>query len=229
MQRIVTLLTLCLIFTTSLFAQPDNKYRTAADSDPEALKIVKALKAKYESMANVEAKFRLDIEFPGQAVETQKGQLSRSGEKFHFKLADQEGISDGENIYVIMHGNKTVNIENMPDADDEGGMLTPQNLLTFYDVDKFIFALQGENMVAGKMVQTIELKPVDRDNSEFIKMRMEIDKKAQQVVSLSAFSRDGSRFVFHLDDIKLNANLPAERFVYKKANYPGYYEEDLRF
>lgn len=228
MQRFVTLF-ISFLSVTALFAQPANNYRTAADSDPAALKIVKAIKAKYEAYNTMEADFRLDIEFPGQAVETQNGQLSRNGEKFRFKLGDQEGISDGKAIYVIMHGNKSVNIENMPDKDDEAGMLTPQSLLTFYDIDKFVFALQGEKTEAGKTIQIIELKPVDRDESEFTKIRMVIDKKRQQLLRLMAFSRDGSRFTFHLDTLKVNKVLDAKRFVFNKADYEGYYVEDLRF
>lgn len=228
MQRIITLLVFCSL-AFGIFAQPTNNYTSASDSDPEALKIVKALKAKYEGMTSIEAMFSLDIELPGQAVEMQKGSMARSGDKFHFKLADQEGISDGEAIYVIMHGNKSINIENMPEADETDGMLTPQNLLTFYDLDKYIFALQGEQVKQGKQLQTIELKPVDRDNSEFTKLRMLVDTKAQQVHSLAAFSRDGSRFTFYLNDFKSNPSLPASRFVFKKADYPGYYIEDLRF
>ncbi|PHI20415.1 hypothetical protein CEQ90_08115 [Lewinellaceae bacterium SD302] len=228
MQRIIALLAICFL-ATGLFAQPTNNYTSSADSDPEALKLVKALKAKYEGMANIEAMFRMDIELPGQAIESQKGSMARSGDKFHFKLAGQEGISDGKAIYVIMHDNKSVNIENMPEADEESGMLTPQNLLTFYDLDKYIFALQGEETVSGKRLQTIELKPVDRDESEFIKLRMTVDAKAKQVSSLAAFSRDGSRFTFYLDQLNDNPALDASRFVFKKSDYPGYYVEDLRF
>ena len=227
MQRFLILL-ICCFSTIGLFAQTNN-YRKAADSDPEALKIVRAIKAKYEGYTAMQADFRLDIEFPGQAVETQKGQLSRNGDKFHFKLATQEGISDGEAIYVIMHDNKSVNIENMPEPGDDAGMLTPQNLLTFYDEEKFVFALQGEENLKGKIVQIIELKPVDRDESEFTKIRMLVDKKSQQVVQLLAFSRDGSRFTFHLDTLKVNPSLPSSLFAFQKSDYEGYYIEDLRF
>lgn len=227
MQRLFSLLVICLL-SLSLFSQ-NNSYQTAADSDPAALKIVRAIKAKYEGYNTLQADFRLDIEFPGQAVETQKGQLSRNGDKFHFKLATQEGISDGKAIYVIMHDNKSVNIENMPEPGDEAGMLTPQNLLTFYDEDKFVFALQGEQSEGGKTLQVIELKPVDRDASEFTKIRMLVDKSKQQVVRLLAFSRDGSRFTFHLDRLKTNTTLPAGLFAFDKADYEGYYIEDLRF
>lgn len=228
MFRFFAFALLFLGFATSLVSQ-NNNYRTAADSDPEALKIVKAIKAKYEGYSTLEADFRLDMELTGQAAETQRGTLSRSGDRFRFKLGNQEGIGDGKAIYVIFHDNKAVNIENMPEAGASDGMLTPQNLLTFYDTDKFVFALQGEQREDGKVRQVIELKPVDRAGSEFTKIRMLVDKRSQQVVRLLAFSRDGSRFTFHLDKLRVNPTLPAERFQFNKSDFPGYYVDDLRF
>lgn len=229
MQRIASLLILALFCAVGLSAQSANNYRKSADSDPEALKIVKAIKAKYEGYSSMTADFRLDMELPGQAIESQQGNLGRSGDRFYFKLGNQEGFSDGKAIYVVMHDNKSVNIENMPEEGEADGMLTPQNLLTFYDTDKFVFALQGEQVVDGKTLQVIELKPLDRDNSEFTKIRMLVDKRDQQISSLAAFSRDGSRFTFYLDALKANPTIPVDRFAFNKANYPGYYVEDLRF
>lgn len=214
---------------TTLSAQPNNAYRTSKDSDPAAVKIVNALRKQYDSYSTIKATFRLDIEFPGQAIETQKGELSRSGNLFHFKLGKQEGISDGKALYAILHDNKEVQINNLPEPGEDGGMITPQTLFTFYDQGNYILALQGEETEAGRVRQVIEMKPENRDESEFTKLRMVIDKKTQNVVRLLAFARDGSRFTFHLDTTTPNVTLAASNFVFKKENYPGYYVEDLRF
>ncbi len=216
---------------TSLLAQPaNNSYRAVADSDPAAKKIVDALRKQYDSYSSIKADFRLAIEIPGQAVETQRGQLSRSGDLFHFTLGKQEGISDGKAIYVILHDNKEVQINNLPSPGEEAGMLTPQSLFSFYDQGQYILALQGEEKASnGKTQQVIEMKPSNRDQSEFTKLRMLVDKSSQQITQLLAFSRDGSRFTFFLDKVSPNPTIPASTFAFKKENYPGYYVEDLRF
>ncbi len=220
---------LFLLAQASLSAQPTTSYRSTADSDPAAKKIVDALRKQYDGYSSLKADFRLEISIPGQAVETQKGQLSRSGERFHFSLGKQEGISDGKAIYVILHDNKEVQINNLPEAGEEG-MLTPQSLFSFYDQGQYILALQGEEKDAkGRTQQIIEMKPSQRDESEFTKLRMLVDKSSQQMTQLVAFSRDGSRFTFHLDKISPNPSLAASTFVFQKDNYPGYYVEDLRF
>lgn len=213
----------------AITAQPNNAYRTSADSDPAAVKIVNELRAQYDSYQSIQATFRLDIEFPGQAVETQAGELSRQGDRFHFKLGKQEGMSDGKAIYVILHDNKEVQINNLPEPGEESGMITPQTLFTFYDEGNYILALQGEETEKGRVRQIIEMKPEDRDNSEFTKLRMIIDKKSRTVVRLLAFSRDGSRFTFHLDSTTPNPAIADSKFTFNKESYPGYYVEDLRF
>ncbi|MEL6141692.1 MAG: outer membrane lipoprotein carrier protein LolA [Bacteroidota bacterium] len=225
-----TILLLFTFISVSLFAQSESQYLNVADSDPEAVKIVRELRQKYENYGSMEANFRLEIDFPGQAVETQSGSLTKSGEQFHFKLGKQEGICDGKAVYVILHDNKEVQINNLPEPGEEDGMLTPQNLFSFYDQGQYILALQGEETEKGNTYLVVEMKPSDRDNSEFTKLRMLVDKKSRDMVRLLAFSRDGSRFIFHLDKVKGNHQaFSADHFAFQKADYPGYHVEDLRF
>ena len=229
MPRLLSLL-LLLCTSAGLAAQPgNNNYLTASDSDPAATRLVNELRQKYDGYRTLQADFRLVIDIPGTEVETQSGTLSRSGDKFHFSLGNQEGISDGEAVYFIMHGSKEVQISNVPEPGETDGLLTPQSIFSFYDSGVFILSLQGEETHNGRIVEVIELKPSDRDNSDFTKMRMLVDKNRTEVVSVVAFSRDGSRFTFHLDETVANESIPADRFAYDKSNYEGYYESDLRF
>ncbi|MEL6805719.1 MAG: hypothetical protein AAFO91_18260, partial [Bacteroidota bacterium] len=117
----------------------------------------------------------------------------------------------------------------LPEEGETDGLLTPQSIFSFYDSGSFVISLQGEETQSGRVVQVLELKPVDRDNSDFTKMRMLVDKNRKEVVKVLAFGRDGSRFTFYLDNTKANGSIPADRFTYNKANYDGYYETDLRF
>lgn len=223
-------LLLCSFFSlTALAAQPVNTYSSTEDSDPAAKKIVEEIQRKYDGYSSLQADFRLDLEFPGQAVETQKGTLKRSGDKFRFQLGKQEGVSDGKAVYVILHDNKEIQINNMPEPGEEGAMLTPDAIFSIYEQGDYILALQGEEKENGRVRQVIEMKPSNSAESEFTKLRMVIDKAAKQPVRLLAFSRDGSRFTFHLDKVRTNPTLSASDFVFSKSDYPGYYVEDLRF
>ena len=219
----------------SLFAAPQflaaqtNAYRSAKDSDPEARRLVEALRKKYDAYRTLSADFRLDIALPEQPVESQKGTISREGDFVRFKLGNQEGIVNADAAYIILHGNKEVQINNLPEAGEATGVLTPQTLFSFYEGEGYVLSLQGEQTVKGRRLKVIELKPVDRAGSEFTKLRLLIDQPNQQLVSVKAFSSDGSNFTFHLDDVRGNVALPVKTFVFDKADFPGYYVEDLRY
>ena len=227
-MRILFSSLLLLIGTISLSAQ-ENQYRSAKDSDPEAVKLLSALRVKYDAYSTLKAEFRLDIAFPGQPVESQSGQVSRRGDEVRFKLGNQEGIINGEAAYLIQHGNKEVMINNLPEPGELNGVLTPQTLFSFYEGDNYVLAVTGTEAVKGKTVKVIELKPVDRDASDFTKMRLQVDAAKKEIVSIKAFARDGSHYTFYLDKTEANPSLAANTFKFTKAEFPGYHVEDLRF
>lgn len=224
----ILIIFLCCL-AQGLIAQDNKQYTSSKDSDPEAVALINSVRSKYDAFNTMSADFRLDIALPNQAVETQKGTISRRGDQVRFKLGDQEGIINTEAAYIIQHGNKEVMINNLPDPEETTGVLTPQTLFNFYEGDNFIVALQGEDKHAGQQVKIIELKPVDPDNSEFTKLRLLVNPTKKALVSIKAFSRDASSFTFHLDKTQGNVSLAANTFSFRKEDFPGYHIEDLRY
>lgn len=228
MRNLFLLLPLFLVGTVTLVAQP-TQYTSAKDSDPEAVALLKNLRKKYDAFQTLEADFQLDIALPGQPVESQKGKIMRQGDLVRFKLGQQEGIITDKAAYLIQHGNKEVMISDLPEDGEQSGILTPQTLFNFYEGDNYVLAMSGEETVNGKKVSIVELKPLDRDNSEFTKLRLLVDVAKKEIVSVKAFTADGANFTFSLDKTKGNARLAAETFVFNKTDFPGYYVEDLRY
>ena len=219
---------LCLSIGQAQTSQ-DNQYLSAKDSDPQAVKLLDALRKKYDAYQTLTADFRLELSFPGQQLEAQKGSISRQGDNVRFKLGDQEGIINKEAAYIIQHGNKEVMINNLPEPGEMNGVLTPQTLFSFYEGDGYVAAITGTESVKGRQVQVIELKPVDRDASEFTKLRLLIDEVKKEIVTIKAFSRDGSSYTFHLDRTQANPTLAATTFQFDRKAFPGYHVEDLRY
>lgn len=228
MLRTVSFLTLLFLLVTGLPAQSGtNTYSAAADSDPEAVAILKKLRAKYDAYTAVSANFDLIMEQAEQQPITQSGTLARQGNKYHLKLGTQEAIGDGKAIYLILHDNKDVQINNLPDP-DEAALLTPDALFNFFDQEKFVAALRDERSEQGTILQYLELKPID-NGADYSKLRVVVDKRAGALMQVKAFGKDGSRYTFVLKNIAANPNLPASEFAFNKANFPGYYVEDLRY
>lgn len=218
-----------LLFLFALPVMAQSNYTSVKESDPEAKRILEDIRRKYDAFATLTADFHLELAFPGQPIETQKGSLSRRGDLVRFKLGNQEGIINKDAAYFILHASKEVQINDLPEDGETTGMLTPQNLFSFYEGDKYVVALQGEEKQAGKTLKVIELKPLDRDASDFTKLRLLVDDKLKEITSVKAFSRDGSSYSFFLDRTRGNAPLADETFQFRKAEFPGYHVEDLRF
>jgi len=228
-MKISCLFLALLVFPATFLLAQEKQYTNAQDSDPEAIALINSIRTKYDAYKTMEADFILDIAVPGQQIESQAGKIKRQGDLVRFKLGDQEVIINDKAAYIIQHSNKEVMINNLPDPEEMSGMLTPQTLFSFYEGDNYILALQGKDVVEGRLLQIVELKPVDRNNSEFTKLRLMVDKAKKELVSIKAFTSDGAHFTFQLKETKGNVALAATTFTFKKDEFPGYHVEDLRY
>lgn len=229
------LLPLLFLFAFTLTTQAQVKvteskdqYTKAGDSDPEATAILKKLRQKFDAFNSLEADFTLEIQLPEQPKEVQKGTLVRQGDKYKLDLSSQSVISDGKALWLILHNNKEVQINNVPDPDEvEGSLLTPEALFNFYENGKYVYQFVNEFVENGKLVQHIEFKPLDQ-YSDYSKLRLVVDKRKNEIVSVTAFAKDGSRYIFSIGEFRPNKTYASNFFVFDKSKYPDYYVEDLR-
>lgn len=229
-MRKLLILFLGLSITLSIQAQvrENTQYTKAGDSDPAATTILEKLRKKYDAFNSLEADFTLEIQLPEQPKEVQKGTLIRQGDKYKLDLATQSVISDGKALWLILHNNKEVQINNVPDPEEaDGSLLTPQALFNFYESGKYVYQFVNEFVENGKLVQIIEFKPLDK-YAEYSKLRLVVDKKKNEMVNVTAFSKDGSRYIFSIGAFQPNKSYAANFFSFNKSKYPDYYVEDLR-
>ncbi len=228
MKNIVLLFVISLL-SINAFAQVKSTkdYTKASDSDPKAKVILDKVRKKYEGYKSMEAAFTLDLEFPEQPKQTQKGKVSRQDKKYRVELADQFMLSDGSAVWVILPKNKEVQINPMPEKGEDDNLLSPENLFSFYNKGKFAFVLVNEYAQGTKILQQIEFKPLEK-SFEYSKLRMEVDKKTNEVVSVKAFGKDGSRYTLTVSQLTPNKTFAANYFTFDKTKYAGYHVEDLR-
>lgn len=213
---------------SNVFAQKDNQYIKASDSDPAAKAILKKVKAKYNGYTSIEASFVLDIELPEQEKMVQKGMLSRQGDKYRVETTSQEVICDGTAIWFILPNNKEVQINDMPDPEEDNTILTPQSVFNFYEKDDYVYFITGTYTENGKKVQDITFKPLDRDNSDYSKLILTVHGKTAEMIKVKAFAKDGARYTFYIENLKPNVTFDKAHFVFNTKNYPDFYVEDLR-
>lgn len=213
-----------LLLSTSIYAQD---YTSVNDSDPAARKILNQVRAKYEAFSSIEADFALEIQFPEQEKEIQEGTLSRNGKQYRILFGGQEVFSDGEALYLVMHNNKSVQINDLPAPGEDTNLLSPESIFNFYDNGDFIYSLIDTQSEGKTVVHIIEFKPSDR-NSEYAKLRMVVARDSKEIVRVKAFAKDGSRYTFQLKNLNPNKNFASDYFTFSTDKYPGYYVEELR-
>ncbi len=220
---------LVLITFWGLTATGQNtQYVKASESDPEAKTILDKLRKKYDGYQSLEAAFKLEIELPEKDKEVQKGKIARQGAKYWLELPAQSVLSDGKALWMILHGNKEVQINDLPDPEETAGsLLTPESIFNFYQKGEFVYQLLNEYSKGGVVVQEVEFKPLDK-NSEYAKLRMEVNKGKNEIMSVKAFARDGSRYTFSIEQFTPNKSFAANYFSFDKNKYQGYHLEDLR-
>lgn len=196
------------------------------DSDPEAKKILDVLKTRFDDSESSTFDFNLEMEFPGELVESQEGKLVKSGEKFVLSLADQEIYSDNESMWVF---DKSINSVQIYDADfgDDGSFMSPNEFLDIYNSPNYSYAITNEWMDNKTSYTHIEFKPLKED-SEYFKVRLEIKGKNHDIGSIKVFAKDGSRYTLHIKEIAIDQNFPQDYFVFNPEDHENIQVENLR-
>lgn len=194
-------------------------------SDPDAKAILDKVSAKFKSYKTVTADFTLSISNASGKVEgSKKGMIYMKGSKYRVDISGQEIYSDGDNIWTY---DKAANEVQLTKFDPSTNTITPQKMFTdFYDKD-FLYKLNGENKVGNKVVQEIELTPVDKTKT-FFKVLVEVDKATKNIVSSKVFEKNGDRYIYTVNSMKTNTNLPDSLFTFDAKKHPNVEVVDLR-
>jgi outer membrane lipoprotein carrier protein len=199
----------------------------AQQSDPAAKKILDGVSAKFKTFKSIQAAFTLRNEdSKGGLLGTRKGTASLKGSRYRVSISGtgQEIFCDGTNVWTY---DKSANEVTITKPDPSTNTITMQKLFTnFYDKD-LLYKLNGEKTVNKKVVQEIEMTPVDK-TKQFHKVYILIDKQNKTVYSARILDKSGSVLVYTVNSMNGSANLPDNLFVFDKNKYPGVEVIDLR-
>ena len=194
-------------------------------NDPAAKKVLDGVSKKFKSYKSVQSNFTLQIEDAhGKVQGTKKGTVFMKGQKYRVNITGQEIYSDGKNVWTYDKGANEVTITQL---DATGSGITPQKLFTsFYDKD-FLYKLNGEKKVGGKVMQEIEMTPVDKTKA-FHKVYLLVDKKTQSVYSTRVLEKNGNKYSYTVNSLNGKAAIADDMFTFNKSKYPDVEEVDLR-
>ena len=218
MQKVILAFLVLAGFSFSSAAQTSVK-------DSEAKSILDKVSKKFKSLKTAQAAFRLKVEdASGKVQGVKKGTVFLKGNKYKVQMPEQEIYSDGATVWTY---DKAANEVMVTTFDPTANTLTPQKIFTnFYDKD-FLYKLNGEKVTNGKVLQEIELTPVDK-SKVFHKVYVYVDKAAQNISSARILEKNGNRYIYSVDSFKPNPSLGDAVFVFNKSEHPGVEVVDLR-
>lgn len=215
-----------LFLGLALIAQ-EKIYNSPEDSDPEAKAILDEIKTRFQGYNSVEAAFEMQIRLADEQPIVQQGKIIQAGEKYYMDSDQYAAICNGEAVWMVLKGNKEVQINEMPESSDDLGMLSPESIFTFYESGNYAYIMANQLMLDNQPAQQIEFKVLDRE-ADYSKLRLSVHKKTLQPLQIEVFSKDGSAYVLKIKDVQSNKNYSADTFTFNAADYPGFHIEDLR-
>ncbi len=196
----------------------------AQQNDPRATQILQAVTSTYKSSKAVQADFNIRVENPhAKMADMQNGTLFVKGNKYRLMLKNQEVICDNQTVWTYL---KDVNEVQINTFDPEENSLSPSDLFTLYEKD-FLSAFVEEKTIQGKVIQFIELTPLDKSKPYF-KIRLGVDKQSKTIFNATVFDKNGSRYYYEIRRFTANPQLADTFFFFDPRNYPGIEVVDLR-
>jgi outer membrane lipoprotein-sorting protein len=196
----------------------------SAQVDQRANEILKSVSSKYKSYTSLQASFTLNrLDQKTKKTEKFDGNITLSGVRYQFSMADQTVICDGKTTWTFL---KEVNEIQISDNKPAEGAITPTNIFTLYEKG-FKSKFMGEKAIGKSTVQQIELTPEDTRKSYF-KIVLTIDKTGKYVREARIFEKSGSITTYSIVKFTPNASLAADSFTFNKAKFPGAEIVDLR-
>ena len=208
---IILLLTVATSF--SALAQQDQKAKTILDK----------LSAKTKAYKTIKAEFKFTISNKTEGInETQSGKIQIKGDKYILSIAGQDVISNGKDVYTVLSDAEEVQINSIPDEDEED-FISPNKIFTLYETGfKYKYLKEDKGM------HIINLYPKDTEDKEFHRIALYINKVKNEIAKINIYGKDGTKTTYRIVTFTANAAIPDAKFTFDKTKYPKFEIVDLR-
>jgi len=205
MKKIALLLTITFL-SIPIFSQNSN----------EAKKILDEVAQKVETYENVYIEFnhRLDNSDADIHQET-KGSVTLKKDLYHLNYMGTEQIFDGKKIYLIIHEDEEVIIQNQSKNNEEA--LTPSKMFSFYK-NGYTYKMGELKTIKGIKIQYVKLRPID-SNSEIISVLVGVDIKTKHIYDVIETGENSTITTLEVRTFKTNQPLSEKLFIFDTAKY----------
>jgi len=216
MKNIKLLILSFLLFSIcgiNVKAQDDTKAKTILDGVSTKMKLYTTMKIEFTyTMENIKTNVN----------ESKTGIIQIKGNKYRLEIGGQIVFCDSKTVWTYLKDENEVNINNVSTQEDA---INPATILNNY-VTNFKPKFIKDIVEGGKTISVIDMTPIK--GKSYYKIRLNIDKTAQQILSTLVYDKNGSTYTYKVNKFTTNIAIFDTIFTFNKANYPSVEENDMR-
>lgn len=195
---------------------------SAAQTDPQARKILDSFSAKAVAAPSVSMKFDLiTVNQAELTSDTLTGSVLLSKDKYRLDLPDNIIFFNGDNAWSYLPAEKEVTITRA-DKKDNSFQNRPSAIFSMYKSGYKVRLVEEK-----PLAWVIDLYPEDIKN-EIIRIRLTIGKSNLNLMNLEYKRRDGIIVDLKIKEYDLTQKPAQETFVFDKSKYKGVEVIDMR-
>lgn len=216
-MKIFTTILLSLSIASGLFAQ-DEKAKSILDQLSKNTKAYNSMQANFE--------YRM-LNKSDDIDESQKGDLLIKGDKYRLNIAGQLLVSDGKTVWTILKDAEEVQVNNVPDEDEEGDLVSPNKILTLWEKG-FKYKYDKEESLEGESYDVINLYPIESDEKSYHTIKLFVKKDRSRIGKIVIKGKDATDYIYTIRDFKANPAVNDQKFSFSANEFPDFDVIDLR-
>jgi outer membrane lipoprotein-sorting protein len=205
MKKITFLIAFLIISLTSL-GQESAKAKALLDEVAQKIGGYKNIYIEFNhSLDNKEANVHQET----------RGTVTLKGNLYNLNYMGTEQIFDGKKVYLIIHEDEEVIIQNPSKKKEEN--ITPSKMFTFYKTG-YTFKMDALKTVKGVKIQYVKLTPID-SNSEIKYILVGIDANTKHIYNIIETGENGTATTLNIRTFKTNQPISENLFIFDRAKY----------
>ncbi len=205
MKKITFLIAFLLVSLTS-FSQESAKAKALLDEVAQKIEGYKNIYIEFNhSLDNKEANVHQET----------RGTVTLKGNLYNLNYMGTERIFDGKKVYLIIHEDEEVIIQNPSKNKDE--TITPSKMFSFYKTG-YTFKMDALKTVKGVKIQYVKLTPID-SNSEIKSVLVGVDANTKHINDIIETGKNGTTTTLNIRSFKTNQPISENLFIFDRVKY----------
>ncbi len=177
----------------------------------EAKSLLDEVASKVETYENIQLEFIHKLDNNDADVHQQtRGNVSLEGNLYHLNYMGTEQIFDGYKIYLIIHEDEEVIIQDPSTTEEE--TLTPSKMFSFYK-NGFAYEMDELKTIKGVKIQYVKLTPLESD-SEIKQILVGIDVKTKHIYNIIETGENNTVTTLEVRTFKTNQPISENLFKF---------------